>query len=123
MPPPPGFAPDAITREVLRLVKREFPSHPGELAEFDWPVTTDAAEMALEDFIRQRLPYFGSYQDAMWTAQPFLYHSLLSSSFNLSLLDPSRAISMAAGALPAVNPSSRMSSTRSSNGVSVRARA
>jgi len=99
LPPPPGFAPDAITREVLRLVKREFPSHPGELAEFDWPVTTDAAEMALEDFIRQRLPYFGSYQDAMWTAQPFLYHSLLSSSFNLSLLDPSRAISMAANAL------------------------
>jgi deoxyribodipyrimidine photolyase-related protein len=99
LPLPPAFAPDAITREVLRLVEREFPGHPGELAEFDWPVTTDAAEMALEDFIEQRLPHFGDYQDAMWTAQPFLYHSLLPSSFNLSLLDPSRAISMAATAL------------------------
>ena len=99
LPTPPAFAADAITREVLRLVKREFPDHPGELAEFDWPVTTDAAEMALEDFIGQRLPPFGRYQDAMWTGQPFLYHSLLSSSFNLSLLHPSRAISMAANAL------------------------
>jgi deoxyribodipyrimidine photolyase-related protein len=99
LPRPPGFAPDAMTHEVLRLVRREFPGHPGDLAEFDWPVTTGAAQTALEDFIGQRLRHFGSYQDAMWTAQPYLYHSLLSSSFNLSLLDPARAISMAAKAL------------------------
>ena len=28
LPPPPAFAPDRITREVIRLVNREFPDHP-----------------------------------------------------------------------------------------------
>ena len=99
LPPPPAFTPDAITREVLRLVAREFPEHPGVLEDFDWPVTPGEADVALEDFIALRLPGFGRYQDAMWTGQPFLYHSLLSSSLNLSLLDPSQAIAMAIRAL------------------------
>ena len=99
LPSPPAFTPDAITRDVLRLVTREFTEHPGELADFDWPVTPAGASVALEDFITHRLPGFGRYQDAMWTAEPFIYHSLLSSSLNLSLLAPRQAIDMAAGAL------------------------
>ena len=101
LPPPPAFTPDAITREVLKLVEREFPQHPGDLSGFDWPVTPADAGVALEDFISRRLPLFGRYQDAMWTAEPFLYHSLLSASFNLSLLAPSRAVAMASEALAA----------------------
>ena len=44
LPPPPAFTPDAITREVLKLVEREFPQHPGDLSGFDWPVTAGDAE-------------------------------------------------------------------------------
>ncbi|NNG12716.1 MAG: cryptochrome/photolyase family protein [Halobacteria archaeon] len=101
LPLPPGFTPDAITEEVLALVAREFPRHPGELDDFDWPVTPDQAEVVLEDFIAQRLPHFGRYQDAMWTGEPFLYHSLLASSLNLSLLQPSRVITATSEALQA----------------------
>jgi deoxyribodipyrimidine photolyase-related protein len=101
LPPPPAFAPDALTREVLKLVEREFLEHPGDLSGFDWPVTPADAEVALEDFISRRLPLFGRYQDAMWTGEPFLYHSLLSAAFNLSLLAPSRAVAMASEALAA----------------------
>src|SRR5690606_10621074 len=31
LPQPPGFPPDALTREVLDLVERRFPDHPGSL--------------------------------------------------------------------------------------------
>ena len=88
VPPPLGFEPDRITREVLDLVERDFARHPGSLERFDWPVTPGQAENALADFVERRLPDFGAYQDAMWTEEPYLYHSRLSASLNLKLLDP-----------------------------------
>jgi len=98
-PRPPAIAPDATTREVMHLVSREYADHPGKLDSFDWPVTGDAARDLLEDFIRHRLALFGTYQDAMWTDEPFLYHSLLSSSLNLKLLDPREVLRAAEEAL------------------------
>jgi deoxyribodipyrimidine photolyase-related protein len=88
VPPPPAFPPDETTREVIRLVNREYPEHPGELDPFDWPVSPHDAQLALQDFLDHRLALFGRYQDAMWSEQPFLYHALLSPSLNLKLLDP-----------------------------------
>lgn len=88
LPAPIQFEPDTITREILDLVDREFPDHPGSLEHFDWPVTPEQARAALDDFITNRLPYFGLYQDAMWTGEPWLYHSRISCALNLKLLDP-----------------------------------
>lgn len=93
--PPRRFTPDAITREVIAQVKTRFESHPGELDEFDWPVTAEEARLALEDFIEHRLADFGRYQDAMWEGEPWLYHSRLSAAMNLKLLDPREVISAA----------------------------
>ncbi len=87
-PPPPAFSPDRVTRDVISLVNREFPEHPGALDVFDWPVTPADAQIALQDFVEHRLAAFGTYQDAMWTGEPFLYHSLLSPAMNLKLLNP-----------------------------------
>jgi deoxyribodipyrimidine photolyase-related protein len=70
--PPLRFEPDAITREVIALVRERFADHPGRL----------------DDFVRNRLAAFGHWQDAMWTGEPFLHHALLSSALNLKLLDP-----------------------------------
>lgn len=92
LPAPRRFEPDATTREVLALVDRVFPGHPGRLAAFDWPVTAAEAREALDDFLAHRLPAFGRYQDAMWTGQPWLYHSRLSAAMNLKLLDPREVI-------------------------------
>lgn len=80
------FAPDAITLEVIAVVKRRFADHPGSLADFGWAVTRVQALQALECFVDQRLPSFGRYQDAMAPGEPWLYHSLLSSALNLKLL-------------------------------------
>jgi deoxyribodipyrimidine photolyase-related protein len=91
-PEPVVFSPDAITREVMKLVERRFPQHPGSLARFDWPLTPEQAHDALTDFVEHRLPSFGRYQDAMWSDEPYLYHSRLSTALNLKLLDPRTVI-------------------------------
>jgi deoxyribodipyrimidine photolyase-related protein len=85
---PLAFAPDDRTQAVLDLVARRFAHHPGSLARFDWPVTPEQARAALDDFILHRLPRFGTYQDAFWSGQPWLYHSRLSAALNLKLIDP-----------------------------------
>jgi len=89
---PVEFPPCETTREVLELVDRLFDDHPGSLEHFDWPVTAEQAEQALEDFIENRLPDFGKYQDAMWTDEPYLYHSRLSAAMNLKLIDPLQVV-------------------------------
>ncbi len=93
--PPRRFPPGADTREVLAQVEEFFGGHPGSLEHFDWPVTREQAEQALQDFVQNRLPSFGRYQDAMWTGEPYLYHSRLAAAMNLKLLDPRRAIEAA----------------------------
>jgi len=92
MPAPRGFPPDAITREVLALVARRFAAHPGALDAFDWPATRAEARLALQDFVAHRLPRFGAFQDAIWTGEPWLFHSRLSAAMNLKLLDPREVV-------------------------------
>ncbi|MCB1602311.1 MAG: cryptochrome/photolyase family protein [Xanthomonadales bacterium] len=95
LPQPIRFDPDSTTREVLELVQSRWPDHPGELENFDWPVTPTQAQAALEDFIAHRLVAFGRYQDALWRGEPWLYHSRISSSLNLKLIDPRSVIAAA----------------------------
>jgi deoxyribodipyrimidine photolyase-related protein len=95
VPAPATFAPDNTTREVLALIERKFAAHPGKLDRFDWPVTPAEARRALKDFIENRLADFGLYQDAMWTREPWLYHSRLSAAMNLKLLDPREVVTAA----------------------------
>ena len=100
LPAMPPVNIDAVTHAVLAEVEHQFPEHPGNLAHFVWPVTRAQALQFLDDFIRYRLAGFGPHQDAMWQSPdgaptPFLWHSLLSSSLNLKLLDPREVIAAA----------------------------
>ncbi|MBF2003669.1 MAG: cryptochrome/photolyase family protein [Synechococcales cyanobacterium M58_A2018_015] len=87
-PPPLWFEPDAITREVIDYVKSGNFSSYGQVEPFRWGVTRADALQVLEGFIRDRLPTFGPYQDAMVTGEPTLWHALLSPYLNLGLLHP-----------------------------------
>ncbi len=89
---PLSFARDAITKEVLDFVGKTYKDHPGSLDAFDWPVTREQALEALDYFVEYRLRNFGVYQDAMWTDTPFGWHSILSSSMNLKLLNPREVV-------------------------------
>lgn len=90
-----GFAPDQTTREVLALVRTRFGDHPGSLERFDWPVTRADALVALARFIDERLPFFGTWQDAMWPGEPWLFHAHISAALNLKLLHPREAVQAA----------------------------
>ena len=89
---PVSFPPDAITQSAIDDVNGYLADNPGQTTHFDWPVTSEEARRALQDFIDNRLIAFGDYQDAMWTAEPWLYHSRLSAALNLKLLNPREVI-------------------------------
>jgi deoxyribodipyrimidine photolyase-related protein len=98
LPARTAFEPDAVTREVIALVDARFAAHPGRLESFAWPVTRAQALQALQAFIRERLPRFGRYQDAMWPGDPWLYHAHLSAALNLKLLNPREVVAAAEAA-------------------------
>ncbi len=84
---PMRFSPDETTSEVLELVGTEL-KYFGELDGFDYPVTPAQARRALTHFVKQALPWFGDFQDALPDGEDYLFHSRLSSSLNLGLLSP-----------------------------------
>ena len=83
-----SFRKDAITLDVLDLVKRRFPDGYGRLEPFHFAVTRRQALRELEHFIEHILPGFGDYQDAMVRGEPYLRHSLLAAYINAGLLYP-----------------------------------
>ncbi len=90
-PKPRRFEPDAITLDAIACVRRCLPELPGSdeaLQAFAYPVTRSDALLALQDFVSKRLALFGPLEDAMWTDEPTVYHSVLSSAINLKLLHP-----------------------------------
>lgn len=98
VPPRSTFAPDAITRDVMAVVERRFPGHPGRLDSFAWPVTRTQALQALDRFITERLPLFGRFQDALWPGEPWLYHAHIAAAMNLKLLHPREIVAAAEAA-------------------------
>jgi deoxyribodipyrimidine photolyase-related protein len=95
LPDHPSFPVDEITSQVIDLVTSRFSDHFGSLKNFDMPVTRAQALDALEAFIRERLPLFGQYQDAMKQGEPKLFHSMISAALNCGLLCPLEIIKAA----------------------------
>ena len=103
LPTAPNLTIDDIISQVIETVEQHFPHHPGSVKNFIWPVTRERALAFLDDFIANKLHGFGDYQDAMWQSsddgngnrgvdKPYLWHSLLSTSLNLKLLNPREVI-------------------------------
>lgn len=103
VPSAPKLNVDVITQAVIETVEKNFPEHPGSLQNFIWPVNREEALLFLRDFIQHKLAGFGDHQDAMWQSDslqqnPYLWHSLLSTSLNLKLLNPREVIDAAVNA-------------------------
>ena len=92
VPSPLTFPPDAITADVLDLVAHRCAAHFGDLQGFGFAVTREQALQVLDHFIAQRLPLFGSYQDAMIEGEPWMYHSHIGFYLNAGLLAPDEVV-------------------------------
>ena len=98
IPASPRTAPDAITREVIAMVKEDFADHPGEANDFWLPVTREGAQGWLKDFIAHRLEHFGRWEDVMVEDEAVLFHSVLSPVLNIGLLRPRECVDAAVAA-------------------------
>lgn len=103
LPALPAFSYSKEDETVFALVAEHFADHPGGLEKFNWPVTRAQARQALDDFVKNRLPWFGDFQDAMTQGESFMFHSLLSTSINCGLLGPREVCDAALDAYRAGN--------------------
>lgn len=92
--PPTSFMiePDNITQEVIEIVQEDFSNHFGDVSPFHFAVTREDALTSLHRFIKERLPLFGTFQDAMIEGEPWMFHSHLSFYLNCGLLEPLECI-------------------------------
>ncbi len=83
-------------REAGSYVKNHFRDNYGELpgTRF-YPATFDEARTFSENFFKQRLYDFGTYEDAIVCNENFLNHSVLSPILNTGLITPKEIVSRA----------------------------
>lgn len=62
---------------------------------FAWPLNRDEALKDLDHFIKNILPNFGDYQDAMSVSSWRMFHSLLSFALNSKMLSPQEVVKRA----------------------------
>ena len=98
VPKPLNFPVDSITGEVLALVENRCADHFGDLSDFGFAVTRAQALEVLDHFIAERLPLFGTYQDAMIEDEPWMYHSHIGFYLNAGLILPMEAVRAAEAA-------------------------
>lgn len=89
---------DDVTQDVIKLVVSYFGEHFGDISPFHYAVTRRQALNALNQFIKERLPLFGDYQDAMLESEPWMFHSHISLYLNCGLLLPMECINAALNA-------------------------
>jgi deoxyribodipyrimidine photolyase-related protein len=87
--PPPGIPLLNTDRKgIITNLKAILPSARLPAEPFSYPVTHREARKYLDRFLEDRFEKFGDYEDAISMNNPFLHHSLLSSSLNTGLLTP-----------------------------------
>ena len=95
IPPITEFPPDVITQEVINLIQEFLPDNFGDTSGFNYAVTRSQALQLVQQFMEERLPNFGAYEDAIKVGEPFLFHSVLSIYLNNGLLLPQELCEMA----------------------------
>ena len=84
-------------RDIVTMIDRCGVKTIGEIVpeRFDWPVSRRQALSQLGEFVRNRLPHFGTYQDSMTAKSWSLFHSRLSFALNTKMLHPMEVIAKA----------------------------
>ena len=74
--------------QVSLQIQTLFPDNPGKLDTLWLPVNYSEVLKTLEDFFEQHLHDFGTYEDALTTRDPFVFHAVISPMINYGLLTP-----------------------------------
>lgn len=85
------FGDNKFVADAVAWVEEHFPDNPGS-SEFMWPTNHTEAQAWLADFAENRIDEFGTYEQALDSRSPWLFHSLLQSSLNIGLLSPQQVI-------------------------------
>lgn len=97
-PAPKLFANDV--REMYDMLQKVGLKTIGQLdaTGFLWPINRNQSLLLLDFFVRECLPSFGTYQDAMTPHAWSIYHSRLSFSLNTKMISPKEVIDAAIAA-------------------------
>lgn len=88
----PLVRPGPQTQEIMKLVDKKFSKHPGHTESFWLPVDRVGAIVWLENFLEERLRFFGPYEDAIPQHSDFVFHSVLTPFLNTGLLTPEEVV-------------------------------
>lgn len=77
---------------AIKYVEKHFPNNYGNTDNFIYPISHKTANKWLLDFFKNKLNDFGPYQDYVKQGEYYMFHSLLSSSINIGLLNPTEII-------------------------------
>ncbi|MBX7065840.1 MAG: cryptochrome/photolyase family protein [Parachlamydiales bacterium] len=91
-PEMPRASKSKFVDEAIAYVKKKYRKHPGEVEGFEYPISHSDAERFLENFLKNRLKSFGSYEDAILQDERILFHSVLSPLLNIGLLTPQQVV-------------------------------
>jgi len=78
--------------EAIKYIDKNFPDNYGNTQNFIFPISHSTAKKFINHFIKYKLNNFGNYQDAVVKEEQYLFHSLLSSSINIGLINPDELI-------------------------------
>lgn len=79
-------------KSAIIYVNKHFPNNYGNVDNFIFPISHNTAKKWFLDFINNKFKLFGDYQDSINTDEEYLFHSVLSSSINIGLLNPKEII-------------------------------
>jgi deoxyribodipyrimidine photolyase-related protein len=79
-------------KEAVNYVEKHFPNNYGNCDNFNYPISRESTLKWLKHFIKYKFKHFGKYQDFINKDNIYMFHSILSSSLNIGLINPSDVI-------------------------------
>jgi deoxyribodipyrimidine photolyase-related protein len=92
---PPQFPKEnknKFIKTAAQFVETKFKNNYGDTDNFYLPITHQEAKKFFDLFLENKAEFFAEYQDAIIPQEPFLFHSVISSSMNIGLINPDYVI-------------------------------
>lgn len=80
------------SEDIENLIVKYFSDHAGELTDLVFPTDHNQANKFVKYFFKYKIQDFGTYEDAIDSRDPFLFHSLFSPLLNIGLLTPMQVV-------------------------------